>query len=168
VLPHMVKRRQGKIINFSGGGATAPLLRLAAYGASKAAVVRLTETLAEEVQPFNIQVNAIAPGVVDTRLLDDMLAAKERGGEQFKRVRRLRESGEGGVPPELPAALALWLASGKSGGLTGKLIAAPHDGWRGWNDRQIARLMASPWLTLRRLDRATLRPLIDKIDDDAG
>ncbi len=168
VLPHMVKRRRGKIINFSGGGAASPLLGLAAYGASKAAVVRLTETLAEEVKPFNVQVNAIAPGMVDTRLLDDMLAAKERGGDQFARVRRLRDTGEGGVPPELPAALALWLASGKSRGLTGKLISAPYDGWQGWDEHQVAALMASPWFTLRRLDHATLRPLIDKIVDDAG
>jgi NAD(P)-dependent dehydrogenase (short-subunit alcohol dehydrogenase family) len=168
VLPDMVKRRQGKIINFSGGGAASPLPRLAAYGASKAAVVRLTETLAEEVKPFNVQVNAIAPGMVDTRLLDDVLAAKERGGDQFARVRRLREAGEGGVPREIAAGLALWLASDKSRGLTGKLIAAPHDGWRGWDERQIDALMASPWFTLRRLDHATLRPLIDKITDDVG
>lgn len=168
VLPHMVNRQRGKIINIAGGGAASPLPRLAAYGASKAAVVRLTETLAEEVKPFNVQVNAIAPGLVDTRLLDDLLAAGERGGEQFARARRLRETGEGGVPPELPAALALWLASDKSRGLTGKLIAAPHDGWRGWDEHRIAALMASPWFTLRRLDHTTLRPLIDKIADDAG
>ena len=168
VLPHMVQRRQGKIINFSGGGAASPFLRFAAYGASKAAVVRLTETLAEEVKPFNVQVNAIAPGMVDTRLLDDILAAKERAGDQLERVRRLRHAGEGGVSRNLVAELALWLASDESHGLTGKLIAAPYDGWRDWSADQIAALMDSPWLTLRRLDRATLRPLIDKIDDDAG
>jgi NAD(P)-dependent dehydrogenase (short-subunit alcohol dehydrogenase family) len=168
VLPHMVKRRQGKIINFSGGGATAPLLRLAAYGASKAAVVRFTETLAEEVQPFNVQVNAIAPGMVDTRLQDDVLVAKERGGDQFTRVRRLREAGEGGVPRELPAALALWLASDDAHGLTGKLISAPYDGWRSWDERKISALKTSPWFTLRRIDHTTLRPLIDTITDDVG
>jgi len=168
ILPHMVKRRQGRIINLSGGGAASPLPRLAAYAASKAAVVRLTETLAEEVRPFNVQVNAVAPGMVDTRLQDDVLAAGERSGDHLARVRRLRETGEGGVPRELPAALVLWLASDKSRGLTGKLIAAPHDGWRGWDEQQIAAFAASPWFTLRRLDRATLRPLIDKIADDAG
>jgi NAD(P)-dependent dehydrogenase (short-subunit alcohol dehydrogenase family) len=168
VLPHMVKRRRGKIVNFSGGGAASPLPRMAAYGASKAAVVRLTETLAEEVKPFGIEVNAIAAGMVNTRLLDAVLAAKELGGEQFARVRRLRDTGEGGVPAELPAALVLWLASDASQGLTGKLISAPYDDWRGWNARQISALKASPWFTLRRLDHATLRPLLDKITDDVG
>jgi NAD(P)-dependent dehydrogenase (short-subunit alcohol dehydrogenase family) len=168
VLPYMMKRRRGKIVNFSGGGAASPLPRLSAYGASKAAVVRLTETLAEEVKPFNIEVNAIAAGMVNTRLLDGVLAAKELGGDQFARVRRLRDTGEGGVPPELPAALALWLASDDSHGLTGKLISAPYDGWRGWDERRISGFNTSPWFTLRRIDHATLRPLIDTITDDVG
>lgn len=165
VVPHMMQRRLGKIVNFSGGGAASPLLRMSAYGASKVAVVRLTETLAEELKPFNIEVNAIAAGLVNTRLLDGVLAAKELGGDQFARVRRLRDTGEGGVPPELPAALALWLASDDSHGLTGKLISAPYDGWRSWDERKISALKTSPWFTLRRIDHATLRPLIDAIDD---
>ena len=77
-------------------------------------------------------------------------------------------TGEGGVPPELPAALALWLASDDSHGLTGKLISAPYDGWRGWDERRISGLNTSPWFTLRRIDHATLRPLIDTITDDVG
>ncbi len=168
VVPHMMQRRRGKIVNFSGGGAASPLPRMAAYGASKAAVVRLTETLAEELKPYNITVNAIAAGLVDTHLLDPVLAARERGGDQFARVRRLRDTGEGGVPAELPAALALWLASDASRDLTGKLISAPYDRWRDWDERRIVALNASPWFTVRRLDHATLRPLIDKITGDAG
>ena len=168
VAPHMMQRRRGKIVNFSGGGAASPLPRMAAYGASKAAVVRLTETLAEELKPYDIAVNAIAAGLVDTRLLDPVLAAEERGGDQFARVRRLRDTGEGGVPAELPAALALWLASDASHGLTGKLISAPYDGWRDWDERRIVALKDSPWFTLRRIDHATLRPLIDKITGDVG
>lgn len=168
VLPSMMERRQGKIVNFSGGGAAAPLPRFSAYGVSKAAVIRLTETLAEEVKEFNIQVNAIAPGAVDTRLQDDVIAAGERAGALLARIRKLRATGEGGVPPELPADLAVFLASSKSDGLTGKLIAAPYDAWKTWDADRIAKLMASPWFTLRRLDHATLRPLLNTIADDAG
>ena len=54
VLPMMIQQRRGKIINLSGGGATAPRPHFSAYAASKAAVVSLTETLAEEVKPYNI------------------------------------------------------------------------------------------------------------------
>ena len=167
VLPHMVASRRGKIINFSGGGATSPLARFTAYGVSKTAVVRLTETLAEEVKEYNVQVNAIAPGAVDTRLQDEVLSAGERAGDLFRRIRRLRETGEGGTPPELAAELAGFLASDRSDGLTGKLIAAPHDGWRSWDARRLSALMAAPWLTLRRMDPFTLRPLLARLADIA-
>lgn len=164
VLPHMIERRQGKITNFSGGGATLPLPRFTAYGVSKTAIVRLTETLAEEVKESNIQVNAVAPGAVDTRLQDDVLAAGERAGDLLARIRKLRETGEGGVPRELPAELVVFLASDDSDGLTGKLVAAPYDGWQSWDANRIAELMSAPWFTLRRIDPYTLRPLMDKLE----
>jgi NAD(P)-dependent dehydrogenase (short-subunit alcohol dehydrogenase family) len=163
VLAHMVPRRQGKIINFSGGGATSPLPRFSAYGVSKTAVVRLTETLAEELTDFNIQVNAIAPGAVDTRLQDEVLEAGERAGNLLSRIRQMRETGEGGVPRERAAQLAVFLASSRSDGLTGKLIAAPYDGWESWDAGRIGELMALPWFTLRRLDEVTLRPFRDRV-----
>jgi NAD(P)-dependent dehydrogenase (short-subunit alcohol dehydrogenase family) len=159
----MIKRRRGKIVNFSGGGATSPLPRFTAYGVSKTAVVRLTETLAEEVKEFNIHINAVAPGAVDTRLQDDVLAAGERAGDLLARIRRLRETGEGGVPRELPAELVVFLASDDSNGLTGKLIAAPYDGWQSWNADRIDEVMSAPWFTLRRMDPYTLRPLVDRL-----
>jgi len=160
VLPHMIERRQGKIVNFSGGGAASPLPRFTAYGVSKTAIVRLTETLAEEVKEFNVQVNAVAPGAVDTSLQDDVLAAGERAGDLLARIRRLRETGEGGVPRELPAELVVFLASDDSDGLSGKLIAAPYDGWQSWDAERIAELMSAPWFTLRRMDPYTIKPLI--------
>ena len=161
--PGMMERRRGKIINLSGGGATAPLPNLTLYSVSKTAVVRFTETLAQELAPYNVQVNAIAPGAVDTRLQDQLLAAGERAGaDLFSRISSLRASGAGGVPATVPAALALWLASDESGSLTGKLISAPHDPWREWVGRG-DELSASPMYTLRRMDAHTLRPLKDKI-----
>src|SRR5215472_4065265 len=59
--------RYGKIVNISGGGATGPLPGLSAYAASKAAVVRFTETLALEAREWAIDVNAVAPGALMTR-----------------------------------------------------------------------------------------------------
>jgi 3-oxoacyl-[acyl-carrier protein] reductase len=164
VLPAMIAAGFGRIITFSGGGATSPLPRLSAYAASKAAVVRLTETLADEVRDHGVTVNAIAPGAVDTRLQDEVLAAGARAGDLYDRIRRLRDSGEGGVPPELPASLAVFLASDGAAGVTGKLISAPHDGWQAWDDARIRELGETAWLTLRRLDPHTLRPLLAGIE----
>ena len=168
VLPHMIRAGRGKIINFSGGGATSPLCRFSAYGVSKAAVVRLTETLAEEVKEFNIQVNAIAPGAVDTKLQDSVLAAGERAGDLLQRIRRLRETGEGGTPREVPAELALFLASDDSRNLTGRLISAPNDKWESWTDERIAQVMSQPWFTLRRMDPYTLCPLLEEMRAEAA
>jgi len=162
VVRHMIDRRTGKIINLSGGGGTAPVPRFSAYAASKAAVVRLTENLAEEVREYGIDVNSIAPGLIDTKLQDQVLAAGENAGELLDRIRQLRADGKGGVSPQVPAALAVFLASSASDGLTGRLIAAPHDGWEKWDTEQIERVMAAPWFTLRRIDPFTLRAFVGK------
>jgi NAD(P)-dependent dehydrogenase (short-subunit alcohol dehydrogenase family) len=161
VLPGMIEQKSGKIINLSGGGATGPRPNFSAYAASKAAVVRLTETLAEEVRPYNIQVNAIAPGAVNTRMLDEVLVAGRAAGEELSAAQRRQV--QGGTPPELAAALVVFLASAGSAGLTGKLISAPHDDWQHWDAGRIAELAGSPWYTLRRLDPHTVRPLLEQL-----
>ncbi len=161
VIPHMIAGGRGSIIAFSGGGATTPLPRFSAYGSSKAAVVRFVETIAEEVRATGIRVNAIAPGMVDTKLQDGVLAARDDAGDQFAKVQSLRARGEGAVDPAVPAALAVFLASDVSAGLTGRLISAPYDEWASWDTNRLEAIMAMPWYTLRRLDPFTLKPFLD-------
>ncbi len=150
VVPHLRGQNYGKIINLSGGGATAPLPRMSAYAASKAAVVRFTETLAEEVRDAHIDVNAIAPGALNTRLLDQVLAAgPEAVGRAFYE-KSLKQRDDGGVPPEKGAALAAFLASAHSDGITGRLLSAVWDDWESLPSRQ-QRLARSDIYTLRRI-----------------
>ncbi len=95
---HFMQRGYGKIVQLSGGGATNPLPGLSAYAASKAAVVRFAETLAEELREHHVDVNAIAPGALNTRMLDEVLAAgPERVGQRFYE-RALEQQRSGGVP----------------------------------------------------------------------
>jgi 3-oxoacyl-[acyl-carrier protein] reductase len=149
-IPLMRARGYGKIINLSGGGATAPRPRFSAYGAAKAAVVRLTETLAEEVRGARVDVNAIAPGALNTRLLEGVLAAgPERVGEAFY-SKSIRQREEGGVPLEKGAALATFLASAASDGITGRLLSAVWDDWTRLPERRGA-LEKSDVYTLRRI-----------------
>lgn len=150
VIPLMRRRGYGKIINLSGGGATGPLPFISAYAASKAAVVRLTETFAEELREARVDVNAIAPGALDTRLLDEVLAAgpEKVGAELYERSLRQRE--EGGTPLEKGAALAVFLASGESDGITGRLLSAVWDDWAGLPARR-EELAGSDVYTLRRI-----------------
>jgi len=151
VLPIMIERRQGKIINLSGGGATGPRPRFSAYAASKAALVRFTETLAEEVKEFNIQVNAIAPGALNTRMHDQVLAVGEAAGERELALSRRVKNGKV-TPFEVPAALAVFLASDESDGLTGRLISAVWDDWRSMSKEKIEEIMGRELYTLRRID----------------
>lgn len=150
VLPHFKRRRYGKIIQLSGGGATNPLPRLSAYAASKAAIVRFAETLALEVRDDGIDVNSIAPGALNTRLLDEVLEAgpQKVGADLYARARR--QQAEGGTPLDVPAALAVFLASAQSDGITGKLISAVWDDWQSF-PQHLDELNASDVYTLRRI-----------------
>ncbi len=129
VIPHFKKAGRGKIIALSGGGATNPLPNISAYAASKAAVVRLMETLAEELKNFHVDVNAIAPGALATRLVDEVLAAgpEKVGAAFYEKNRQWKE--KGATPLELGARLAVYLASRESDGISGKLISAQWDPW---------------------------------------
>lgn len=129
LIPHFKQKKGGKIVILSGGGATNPLPNISSYAASKAAVVRLMETLAEELRAFNVDVNAIAPGALATRLVDEVLAAgPEKVGQAFFEKNK-KWKAEGATPLSLGANLAVYLASTESAGITGKLISAQWDPW---------------------------------------
>ncbi|HYZ72453.1 MAG TPA: SDR family oxidoreductase [Chthoniobacterales bacterium] len=149
-INRMKPRRRGKIINLSGGGATNPLPRISAYAASKAAVVRLTETLAEELREFGIQVNAVAPGALNTRLLDEVLQAGPNvvGAEFYQKALKQRDSG--GAPLQKGADACVYLASTQSDGITGKLLSAIWDPWERLHEFS-ADLEKTDIYTLRRI-----------------
>ncbi|WP_438479491.1 SDR family NAD(P)-dependent oxidoreductase [Oleiharenicola lentus] len=126
----MKTQGSGKIINISGGGATNPMPRLVSYAATKAAVVRLTETLAEEYRSSKIDVNAVAPGALRTRMTQQVLdAGPQKAGADFF-AKNKKWSDEGAVDPRLAANLCVYLASSESDGITGKLISAQWDPWK--------------------------------------
>ncbi|HEY5262556.1 MAG TPA: SDR family oxidoreductase [Solirubrobacteraceae bacterium] len=149
VIPQLRRSGGGKIVQLSGGGATAPMPGLSAYAASKAGVVRFAETLARELLSDGIDVNALAPGALNTRMLEQVLAAgPERVGTAYH-ARAVEQAQRGGVPLDRPAALAVWLASSASDGITGKLISAVWDPWEELSDH-LADLDSDVY-TLRRI-----------------
>jgi len=130
LIPHFKAAGRGKIIIISGGGATNPLPNISSYAASKAAVVRLMETLSEELKPHGIDVNAVAPGALKTRMMQEVLdAGPEKVGTAFY-ARNVKWAEEGATPPALAANLCAYLASGESDGVTGRLISAQWDPWK--------------------------------------
>ena len=150
VLPYLKGQRSGKIIQLSGGGATNPMPRLSAYAVSKAGIVRFVETLAEEVREFGIDVNAIAPGALNTRLLEEVLqAGPEKVGEGFYQ-KSLQQKESGGASLEIGVGLAVFLGSSASDGITGKLISALWDNWSEW-PQHLEELQQSDVYALRRI-----------------
>jgi NAD(P)-dependent dehydrogenase (short-subunit alcohol dehydrogenase family) len=149
LVAHFSERGYGKVVQLSGGGATGPLPGLSAYAASKAAVVRFAETLAEELREYRVDVNAIAPGALNTRMLDEVLSAgPESVGERFYE-RALEQHRSGGIPLCHGANLAVFLGSPASDGITGKLLSAVWDPWKELAERRGD--LESDVYTLRRI-----------------
>ena len=150
VLPHFRARGYGQIVNFSGGGATSPRPRFGAYAASKAAVVRFTENLARELDGTGIFVNAIAPGAVNTRMLQEVLeAGPAKVGESAYRD-ALKQKTSGGTPADKAAALCVMLLAGQGDGVSGRVISAVWDPWASLPAHK-EELAQSDIYTLRRI-----------------
>ena len=151
---------RSKVICFSGGGATAPRPRFSAYGAAKAGLVRLVETLAQEWSGLPIDINAVAPGAIHTQMTEEVLAAGPQvAGEQ--EYRQALEHAESGVSPLAKVTgLVNFLLSRDSDFISGKLISAPWDNWEQFPALK-ERLRQSDLYTLRRItpkDRGEARP----------
>jgi NAD(P)-dependent dehydrogenase (short-subunit alcohol dehydrogenase family) len=150
LIPHMRLNGYGKIVNLSGGGATSPRPFFSAYATAKAAVVRFTENIAEELRGTGIDVNSIAPGALNTRMLTQSLEAGADGigDKQFSQA--LQQKANGGSSFEKAAALCVYLSSAESDGITGKLISAPWDPWSTLHERT-EELRKGDIYTLRRI-----------------
>lgn len=138
----------GSIVLLAGGGAATPFPNYSAYAASKAAVVRFAETLAIELGPASIRVNAIAPGFVATELHARTLAAgPEQAGDFYETTKeRLKNA----IPPSVAAKAAAFLLSDDAMGITGRFVAAPYDRWDEW-PKHLSEIQGSDLFTLRRI-----------------
>lgn len=149
VLPGFRRRRHGKMIFLSGGGAAYGRPFFTAYSSAKAGLVRFIESLAEELEGADIQVNAIAPGPVMSRMWEEMRTAGPAGGPKLLDELAQMEK-TGGASADRAAALAFFLASERSNRVTGKLISAIWDDWDNI-DSKLDKLAGSDVWTLRRV-----------------
>ena len=139
----------GSVVLLSGGGAGSTFPNYTAYASGKVAVARFAETVALEVASHAIRVNCVAPGFVATRIHEQTLAAGEAAGAAYLQ-RTKDELARGGVPPAVAARAILFLLSSRSEGITGRFVAAPHDGWEHWADH-LDEIRGSDLFTLRRI-----------------
>ena len=148
VVPVMIEQGGGKIINLSGAGVANAWSNMSAYCSSKAAVVRLTEVLAQELDGKGITVNALGPGSVHTSMWERMTDQAAEAGAEFIHELGQRVLSGGGASIEDCAELAVWLASEESGGLSGRVISATADDFRNLHP-QIPEIMEGDAYTLR-------------------
>jgi len=150
ILPYFKKVNKGKIIQLSGAGALNPMPMFSAYAASKAAIVRFADTLAEEVKKYNIQVNSVAAGAINTRMLKEILKAgpKKVGSNFYKKI--ILQKKTGGLPFEVVTELIIFLASSKSKNITGKIISPKWDNWKNWS-KNLNKITTTDVYTLRRI-----------------
>jgi NAD(P)-dependent dehydrogenase (short-subunit alcohol dehydrogenase family) len=145
VLPGMLARGRGRIINVASGAGTQAIPHLSAYVTSKAALIRLTENLAAEVREAGVSVFAIQPGTVRTAMAEAVLSSEEARrwlpwfAEMFAQGQAL--------PPEEAGRLVVFLASGRADALSGRFLAV------GWDNEGLARrgaeIAGTDALTLR-------------------
>jgi len=117
VGPHMMEQKKGKVINVSSTSGDEGTPLLSAYCVSKAGLSSFTRCLASEWAPFGINVNAIAPGIIDTAMSAPFLQDTKMAEALIKPV-PLARAGK----PEEVARLALFLASAASDYITGQIF----------------------------------------------
>lgn len=125
VVPQMVQQRSGKIINVTSGLGDRVMLPFGVYSVGKAGLNHLTRILAEELRQHNVHVNALSPGVMDTRMQEEIRGAgpERLGDDVFASFQGFKERGLL-VPTEQVARLAVFLASPESDGVTGEIGSA--------------------------------------------
>ena len=140
-----------KIICFSGGGATKSRPNFSAYGVAKAGVVRLVETIADELSGLPVDINAVAPGAINTRLTDEVIAKGPAVSGKTEYEAALKQKASGGSPISKVLDLIDWMLSPRSDGLTGRLLSAPWDPWAQLDAKKISMLSKTDVFTLRRI-----------------
>ncbi len=114
VLPWMVSRKAGRIINVASGAGTVPSAFNSGYPVSKAALFRFTDSLAEMTNPYGISIFAISPGLVRTTMTEDLSIFKDVPESEW-------------LPGERAGELCVALATGKADRLTGRYLHVLND-----------------------------------------
>jgi NAD(P)-dependent dehydrogenase (short-subunit alcohol dehydrogenase family) len=151
LLPGMLARRRGRIINVSSGAGNGAFPFMSAYATSKAALTRLTEELAAEIGDRGVSVFAFSPGPVRTAMAEAALST-EAGRRWLPWFAPMLA--EHGTAPEASAAYIVWLASGAADALTGRFLSQRDD----------RELVAARATGIREADRGVLRlrPLLSE------
>lgn len=154
-IPHMKRQGFGRIIAMAGGGVGGNNVKpnLSAYTTSKFAVCGFVEAISSELAGSGVTINAISPGAVNTRMLEQVLVAGEKAGKKFLEASKAQKE-NGGTPPGLAAKMALYLAGESAGHISGRVISAVWE-----KPEALAALggKSKSLYTLRRIDEVLFK-----------
>ena len=150
ILPFMLKYKTGTIINISGGGSTSSRPDFSSYAISKTAIVRYTEILADELSSTKIKINSIAPGIMATNMLKNVIKSKKYISNINECIAAQKVLSHGDNMSKA-IDLCIFLSSKESNGINGKLISANWDPWH---------LLKSNKHTISKSDIYTLRRIL--------
>lgn len=138
------------ILNISGGGATSPRLNFSAYSCAKTALVRFSENLALELLDYKIRINAIAPGQINSKMMDEIICSgKSNAGEkEILEAHKIKQNNLDNLTKVID--LIFFLDSERGQSINGKLISAQWDNWSVWSTNENF-LMSNDLYTLRRI-----------------
>jgi short-subunit dehydrogenase len=145
-----LKNGQGSVILTSGGGAANGRANFSAYASAKAGLVRFVETFSAEIAEFNVRINAIAPGVMPSKMMSEIAENSALAAGKDEAAKALHALDNSLWDPFQILSLCDFLVSERSKGITGKLISAEWDNWSEW-PQHIDELRASDLYTLRRI-----------------
>lgn len=149
VIPYMKRLSEGKIINFAGGGIGGKnsMPNFSSYICSKIAVIGFSETVAKELAKWNIQINSISPGAVNTKMTDDLITKgpKKAGEDMYKKALDQKNHDENS--PKSAIEMILFLCSPNANNISGRLISAKWD-----NIDYLKKLNNEDMFKLRRID----------------
>ncbi len=150
MVKYFKKNNGGKIIQIAGGGAASSFPFFSPYAVSKSGLVRFVENISQENKNKNIFINAVAPGPINTRLLDEVLKAgpKKVGKKFYEKSKKQKKNG--GTDILKIIELIEFLSHKKSDGISGKLISVLWDNWKNFH-KKINILKKSDIGTLRRI-----------------
>ena len=149
-VKHFIKNKSGSIINISGGGGTNCRENFSSYAAAKTSLIRFTEILAKELVNLNIQVNAIAPGQMNTKLLKELVKQDPKyiNKKELQKIKNLINKKDNNMSKVLDLIIFLLSPRGKS--ISGKIISSLWDNWTIWPD-YVDFINKSDVYTLRRI-----------------
>lgn len=125
ILPGLIARRRGRIVNVASGGGAMVIPYFSSYNTAKTALIRFTECVAAEARPHGVAMFAIGPGTVRTAMSEHALTSPE-GRRWLPWFSRVFQAGLD-VPAERAARLVVTLASGKADALTGRFLRVSDD-----------------------------------------